>query len=121
MPSRAVKMIDHSYLPGTRSLDLCSYGNKTNLAFCLDLCVYKVLQLYLSDLLSRGPYCLACVELKGYPGETEDHHRELVDFCKDFQFERMGCFAYSEEDGTPAAEMLEQASPSGYTKPGINM
>ena len=101
-------MNDHSHLPGTRSLDLCSYCNS---AFCQELCVYRVLQLYLSDLLSRASYCLACVKLKGFPGETEDHHRELVDFCKDFQFERMGCFAYSEEDGTPAAEMLEQASP----------
>ena len=31
-----------------------------------------------------------------------------MDFCKDFKFERMGAFAYSEEDGTPAADFPEQ-------------
>ena len=41
-------------------------------------------------------------------GETEENHRELVDFCQQFQFERMGCFTYSEEDGTPAASYPEQ-------------
>ena len=41
-------------------------------------------------------------------GETEEQHRELVAFCKKFKFERMGAFAYSEEDGTPAAEMPDQ-------------
>ena len=32
-----------------------------------------------------------------------------MDFCKEFRFERMGAFAYSEEDGTRAAELPEQA------------
>lgn len=41
-------------------------------------------------------------------GETEEQHRDLVQFCKDFGFERMGCFAYSEEEGTPAAASEEQ-------------
>ncbi|KAK3280604.1 hypothetical protein CYMTET_11563 [Cymbomonas tetramitiformis] len=41
--------------------------------------------------------------ISGFPGEGEAEHKELVDFCKSFQFERMGVFAYSEEDGTPAA------------------
>ena len=41
-------------------------------------------------------------------GETEEQHRELVAFCKKFKFERMGAFSYSEEDGTPAAEMPDQ-------------
>jgi len=35
-------------------------------------------------------------------------HRELLQFCKDFKFERMGAFAYSEEDGTPAASFPQQ-------------
>ena len=41
-------------------------------------------------------------------GETEEQHRELVQFCKTFKFERMGAFAYSEEDGTPAASLPDQ-------------
>lgn len=41
-------------------------------------------------------------------GESEADHRELVDFCRSFRFERMGCFQYSPEDGTPAAELPDQ-------------
>jgi ribosomal protein S12 methylthiotransferase len=44
----------------------------------------------------------------GFPGESDEAHRELVDFAKEFRFERAGAFAYSEEDGTPAAELPEQ-------------
>ena len=40
----------------------------------------------------------------GFPGETEADFRELIDFVKWARFERMGAFAYSEEDGTYAAE-----------------
>ena len=42
--------------------------------------------------------------LLGFPGETEDDVRELVDLMEEVRFDRLGCFTYSEEDGTPAAE-----------------
>lgn len=41
-------------------------------------------------------------------GETAESHEELVQFCRDFPFQRMGAFTYSEEDGTPAAEYQDQ-------------
>lgn len=40
----------------------------------------------------------------GFPGETEEDFRELVEFVKWAKFERMGAFAYSEEEGTYSAE-----------------
>lgn len=40
----------------------------------------------------------------GFPGETEDDFNELVEFVKWARFERMGAFAYSEEEGTYSAE-----------------
>lgn len=40
--------------------------------------------------------------------ETAEQHQELYDFCKRFKFERMGAFAYSSEEGTPAASLPEQ-------------
>ncbi|KAL3144986.1 hypothetical protein ABBQ32_003490 [Trebouxia sp. C0010 RCD-2024] len=46
--------------------------------------------------------------ISGFPGETDDSHQELVEFCRDFPFQRMGAFTYSEEDGTPAAEYPDQ-------------
>lgn len=45
----------------------------------------------------------------GFPGETEEDFEELVQFAKDMRFERMGAFAYSEEEGTYAAEHFEDA------------
>ena len=40
----------------------------------------------------------------GFPGETDEDFRELVEFVKWARFERMGAFAYSEEEGTYSAE-----------------
>ena len=45
--------------------------------------------------------------MEGFPGETEEDFNELVQFVKDMKFERMGAFAYSEEEGTYAAEHYE--------------
>jgi ribosomal protein S12 methylthiotransferase len=41
--------------------------------------------------------------LVGFPGETEDDFRELMDFAAGQKFERLGVFPYSEEEGTPSA------------------
>ena len=43
----------------------------------------------------------------GFPGETDEEFDELVQFVKDMRFERMGAFAYSEEEGTYAGEHLD--------------
>ena len=50
--------------------------------------------------------------LSGFPGETEEAHKELVDFVETARFERLGVFAYSREEGTPAALMKDQVHPS---------
>lgn len=46
--------------------------------------------------------------IAGFPGETEEQFAELMDFVKEVKFERLGCFAYSEEEGTRAAAMPNQ-------------
>ena len=46
--------------------------------------------------------------IAGFPGETEADHQEMLDFVKDMRFDRLGCFAYSQEEGTPAATMPDQ-------------
>ena len=46
--------------------------------------------------------------MTGFPGETEEEFAELSAFVRDMRFERMGCFAYSAEEDTPAARMKEQ-------------
>lgn len=44
----------------------------------------------------------------GFPGESEEQFEELYDFIKEIKFDRMGVFAYSQEEGTPAAEFDNQ-------------
>jgi ribosomal protein S12 methylthiotransferase len=44
----------------------------------------------------------------GFPGETAEMHEELMQFVNDMEFDRLGAFAYSREEGTPAAEMPDQ-------------
>lgn len=44
----------------------------------------------------------------GFPGETEAQFKELIDFIKDFKFERMGAFIYSREEGTAAYKYKNQ-------------
>ncbi len=46
----------------------------------------------------------------GFPGETDEHFNNLYDFVKRIRFDRMGVFAYSQEEGTPAAEFDGQIS-----------
>ena len=48
----------------------------------------------------------------GFPGETEEDFKELVDFVKWAKFERMGAFAYSEEEGTYSADHYEDDVPA---------
>ena len=43
--------------------------------------------------------------ITGFPGETEEQFEELAEFAKEINFRRLGCFAYSQEEGTPAAKM----------------
>jgi ribosomal protein S12 methylthiotransferase len=46
----------------------------------------------------------------GFPGETEEDFKKLLHFVEEAQFERLGVFCYSREEGTPAAEMPDQVS-----------
>ncbi len=44
----------------------------------------------------------------GFPGETQEEFEDLAEFVKEIEFDRMGCFTYSQEEGTPAARMKDQ-------------
>ncbi len=44
----------------------------------------------------------------GFPGETEEDQEELLAFVDEMEFERLGVFTYSEEEGTPAAGFQDQ-------------
>lgn len=50
--------------------------------------------------------------ITGFPGETQEQHEELMDFVDEMEFERLGVFTYSPEEGTPAASMPDQIEES---------
>lgn len=46
--------------------------------------------------------------ITGFPGETKEDHRELLEFVDEMEFDRLGVFTYSPEEDTPAASMPDQ-------------
>lgn len=52
--------------------------------------------------------CLRTTLISGFPGETEEEHKELVEFVKEMKFDRLGVFPYSMEEDTPAALLPDQ-------------
>lgn len=61
--------------------------------------LFQKLRAALPDLILRTTV------LVGFPGETEEDFRELLDFMREIRFDRLGCFTFSAEEGTLAAKM----------------
>ena len=67
------------------------------------------LRILLGEIRRKVPgIALRTTFITGFPGETEAEFEELCDFVKEIRFERLGCFAYSKEEDTPAALMADQ-------------
>ncbi|MDE6845980.1 MAG: 30S ribosomal protein S12 methylthiotransferase RimO [Lachnospiraceae bacterium] len=67
----------------------------------------------LEDIIGRLRHeipdiCLRTTLISGFPGETKEDHEELLDFIDRMEFDRLGVFAYSQEEDTPAAVMPNQ-------------
>ena len=52
--------------------------------------------------------CLRTTLISGFPGETQEDFEELYRFVNEMEFDRLGVFAYSQEEDTPAAQMPDQ-------------
>ena len=52
--------------------------------------------------------CLRTTLISGFPGETQEEFEELYNFADEMEFDRLGVFPYSQEEGTPAAEFPDQ-------------
>ena len=70
---------------------------------------------YIADLIKRIRAGVPGIALRttfivGFPGETEASFQTLLDFIRETRFERLGVFAYSQEDGTLAGKMAGQIS-----------
>ena len=75
-------------------------GRRTTKAELLD--IIHTLRSEIPDIVLRTTL------ITGFPGETEEQHEELMDFVDEVEFERLGVFAYSPEEDTPAAVMPDQ-------------
>ena len=63
----------------------------------------------IAKLRNRIPdICLRTTLISGFPGETQEDFEELYNFADEMEFDRLGVFAYSQEEDTPAANMPEQ-------------
>lgn len=63
----------------------------------------------ISNLRNKIPdICIRTSIICGFPGETLDNHNELLDFMREVKIDHLGAFAYSQEEGTPAAEFDKQ-------------
>ncbi len=68
---------------------------------------------YIRDLVTRIRNGIPGIVLRttfivGFPGETDEQFDELLEFIEETKFERLGMFQYSQEDHTPAGNMIEQ-------------
>lgn len=67
------------------------------------------LEALLIKLKARVPGLILRTSLiTGFPGETEEDHRQMLDFVKEGHFQHLGVFAYSREEGTPAYKLKGQ-------------
>ena len=70
---------------------------------------YASLKALLNDMRSRIPnLALRTTFMVGFPGETDEQFEELCSFVKEMKFDKMGCFAFSPEEDTPAFELENQ-------------
>lgn len=76
----------------------------------LDVMNRKTDGAYIRNLLDRmragiPDLAIRTTFITGFPGETQEDHDELLEFIRDFQFERCGIFQYSREEGTRADKL----------------
>jgi ribosomal protein S12 methylthiotransferase len=76
---------------------------------------------YIRDLIGRIRAGIPGIAIRttfivGFPGETAAHFQTLLDFIAETKFERLGVFAYSQEQGTIAGRMEKQVPPSMRAK-----
>ena len=71
----------------------------------------KQQELLITKLKKKIPgFAVRTTFISGFPGETEKDHKQLLEFVNDMDFENVGVFEYSHEEGTVAGTMEEDAS-----------
>ena len=68
----------------------------------------EVIKAALAKLRTIPGMVIRTTFITGFPGETEEDFGELCRFVREEKFDRLGVFTYSQEEGTPAAELPDQ-------------
>lgn len=68
----------------------------------------KLIETLLAKLRKVPGMAIRTTFISGFPGETNEQHKELVEFVRGFGFDAMGVFPYSPEPGTPAGTMYDK-------------
>lgn len=99
---RLPKVCHYLDIPIQHSSDnvLRRMGRHTNRAQIMEM--VEMLRKEIPDIILRTTL------ITGFPGETQEDFEELKEFVRQLHFDRLGVFAYSQEEDTPAAEMRDQ-------------
>ncbi len=99
------KIVNYFDIPVQHGADtvLKRMGRRTNAAQMRTL--FNKIRQYCPDAVLRTSVIV------GFPGETQAEFDALLDFAREVRFDRLGAFAYSKEEGTPAAKMAAQVHP----------
>ena len=74
--------------------------------------IAQVFERLIKRVRSRVPgIAVRTTFITGFPGETDDDFQELLKFVKNVEFERVGVFTYSDEEGTPAFDLPNKVDP----------
>ncbi len=78
-------------------------------------CLIEKIRKYMPDVVIRTTF------ITGFPGEGEEEFITLANFVKDMKFDRMGCFTYSPQEGTPAYDFENQVDEQTKINRGENI
>jgi len=83
----------------------------------LEIMGRRITRRQIEERLAKVRGCIKDVVIRttflvGHPGETEDDFNDLVSFVEDFEFDRLGLFAYSPERGTRSFERIDAPPPA---------
>ena len=76
----------------------------------------KILKL-MKHAWSKSPRIhIRSTAIVGFPGETDEHFQDMLNFICEYKFDRLGAFAFSAEEGTPAAKFPDQVDKETITE-----
>jgi tRNA-2-methylthio-N6-dimethylallyladenosine synthase len=100
--AKVPKLVSHLHLPVQHGSDRILMAMKRGYTAMEYKSTVKKLRAIRPDMAMSSDFIV------GFPGETEEHFQHLLDFVTEQQFDHVGVFTFSPEEGTPAADLPDQ-------------